>query len=85
MIKYAVLVSVLFLAACYEPTPEQQQKLKQSLPEGCTVIEVGQYGSIDSLIIIECEGRRVTASYTYMHQQNGKTSETDRSAVYVIQ
>lgn len=85
MIKYALLASVLVLAACNEATPEQKTKLKQMLPEGCIVLEVGEYGSIDNLVIIQCDGKKVTASYTYMHQQNGKTSEVDRAAVYVIQ
>ena len=85
MIKYIAAASLLFLVACDDPTPEQQQKLKQSLPAECELIDIGQYGSIDNLIIINCDGRSVTASYTYMHQQNGKVAETDRSAVYVIQ
>lgn len=82
--KKLAFISILALAACDDPTPEQRTKLKQALPDGCEVIEVGQYGSIDQLIIIDCNGRDVTASYSYMSQSNGKTTEIDRAAVYVI-
>lgn len=83
MIAIASL-SLLLLAAC-EPTEEQKTKLKNALPKGCVAHEIGSYGSIDQLIIIECTGREVTAAYTYMRQSNGKTTETDRAAVFVIE
>ena len=77
-------VALLILTAC-QPTDEEKQNLKNALPEGCVAHEVGSYGSIDQLLIIECTGRHVTSTYSYMHQQHGKTSETDRAAVFVIE
>lgn len=82
--KYLILASLLFLAACDDPTPEEKEKLKNALPEGCEMIDVGEYGSIDSLIIVKCDGRNVVATYGYKHQSNGKSSETDRSAVFIV-
>ena len=79
----AALSTVLVLAAC-EPTEEEKGKLKNALPDGCVAHDIGSYGTIDNLIIIECEGRRVTTTYSHMYQQNGKVSETDRTAVFVI-
>lgn len=76
--------ALLVLAAC-EPTEEERRNLKNALPDGCVAHEVGSYGSIDQLLIIECTGRHVTSNYSYMHQQHGKTSETDRAAVFVIE
>lgn len=75
--------AVLVLAAC-EPSEEEKGNLKKALPEGCVAHDIGSYGSIDNLLIIECEGRRVTTTYSHMFRQNGKVSETDRAAVFVI-
>jgi hypothetical protein len=66
------------------PTPEEVERLKNALPAGCVAHDIGSYGKIDNLVIIECEDRDVSASYTYMHESHGKSSETDRAAVYVI-
>lgn len=82
--KYSALIALLFLAACDDPTPEQQQKLKEALPEGCTFTDVGRYGSIDNLIIVTCDGRLTEITQTHKSQSNGKTTETDNSAVVFI-
>ena len=77
------ICAVLVLTAC-KPSEEEKGNLKKALPEGCVAHDIGSYGSIDNLLIVECEGRRVTTTYSHMHQQHGKTSETDRAAVFVI-
>ena len=66
------------------PTQEEIKNLNESLPSGCTFHDVGSYGVIDRLIIVECEDRKVTSSYGYMRQQNGKLTEVDLSAAIVI-
>lgn len=66
------------------PTQEEIQNLDRALPEGCIAHDVGSYGKIDKLIIVECEGSRVTSSIGYMREQNGKATEVDLSAVFVI-
>ena len=67
------------------PSPEEIQNLRNALPEGCVAHDVGTYGKIDNMVVIECAGKDVTASYTYMYERHGKTSETDRAVTYVIQ
>lgn len=67
------------------PSPKEIQNLENLLPEGCKSHYVGSYGKIDDLVIIECDGKKVSAAYTYMQQYHGKYSEVDRAATYVIQ
>ncbi len=85
-----VLVVGLIGAALYFdskaaiPSPHEIRNLENALPDGCTATDIGSYGKIDNMVIITCDDRSVDASYTYMHEMHGKTSETDRSAVFVI-
>ncbi len=82
----ALLGGAIYYDAYYAgiPSAEEVQKLEQALPDGCVAHDVGSYGRIDNLLVIECDGRTVTTTYTYMHEQHGKSSETDRSAAFVI-
>lgn len=66
------------------PTQEEIQNLERALPEGCVAHDVGSYGKIDKLIIVECESKKVTSTFGYMREQNGKATEVDLSAVFVI-
>lgn len=66
------------------PSQEEIRNLESVLPEGCTATDIGSYGKIDNMVIITCEGRRVDATYTYMYEKHGKSSETDRAAIYRI-
>lgn len=66
------------------PSPQEIYNLERALPEGCTATDIGSYGKIDNMVIISCDDRRVDASYTYMYERHGKTSETDRAAVFVV-
>ena len=87
-ITVAIIAGIFAIAVYFSynsgPTPEEVERLKNALPAGCAAHDIGSYGNIDNLVIIECEGRDVSASYTYMHESHGKSSETDRAAVYVI-
>lgn len=67
------------------PTQEEINNLNQALPEGCVVHDVGSYGKIDRLLIVECENSKVTSTFGYMQQQNGKSTEVDLSTVVVIE
>jgi hypothetical protein len=66
--KRIILVALagIALAAC-EPTPEQKLKLERSLPPGCAIHDVGEYGPVRHLVIVECQGRR---SLTLHHNEN---------------
>lgn len=82
--KKIAVIGLLLLAAC-KPTEEEKQNLMNALPDGCVANDIGSYGSIDNLIIVICEGRRVEATHTRMHRSSGKSSETDRASIFVIQ
>ena len=87
---FAAIAALIGVAIYYEvyyagiPSAEEVRNLERALPKGCVAHDIGSYGRIDNLLVIECEDRAVTTTYTYMHQQHGKTSETDRSAVFMI-
>jgi hypothetical protein len=82
----AIVGGAIYYDAYYAsiPSAEEIQNLEKALPEGCVAHDIGSYGKIDKLIVIECEDRTVTTTYTYMHEQNGKASEVDQSATFVI-
>lgn len=63
------IVALLFLTAC-EPSAEEQRRVTQQLPPGCTVQDVGSYGDVSHLIIVDCAGRQ-TRTMNYQ-QQSGK-------------
>lgn len=81
-IGYAIYDSVY---GYHGPSPQEIQNLQNALPEGCTSHDIGSYGKIDNLVIIECGDHKVSASYTYMYESHGKSSEVDRATTYVIQ
>ncbi len=66
-------IAVLLLSGC-SPTDEQRVRVKQILPENCKIYEVGEYGSIKSLIFVTCDGRNVTT--TNGSYQSGKVTRT---------
>lgn len=73
--KFIVLaLATLVLAAC-DPTPEQQAKVRAALPPGCTVQDVGEYGSINHLVIVNCIGHQ-TRTQNFM-ERHGKTSTSN--------
>jgi hypothetical protein len=85
----AAIVIIVVVAGAVDkqaaiPTQEEIQNLEDALPEGCIAHDIGSYGKIDTLIVVECEGSQVTSSIGYMHQQNGKVPEVDFSAVFII-
>lgn len=78
------MAALTALAAC-EPTEEQKQNLKKALPEGCVAHDIGRYGEINRLVIIECNGRKVSAAYSSDTRSSGKTSSKYQAAVFVIE
>lgn len=80
----AIGAALLLLAAC-KPSEEEQRNLRNALPEGCVVHDIGSYGEIQRLIVIECTGRMVTTTYTTDLRSNGKVSSRYTSAVFLIE
>lgn len=67
-------VLVLSLAACGEPTAEQIARVNAALPEGCTLTDLGSYGSVQHLIVVNCVDRTVHTSTAQYIKSYGKTS-----------
>ncbi len=81
LLGYAIYDSIY---GYHGPSQEEIQNLENVLPKDCVAHDIGSYGKIDNLVIIECAGRQVSAAYTYMYESHGKSSETDRAATFVI-
>lgn len=72
-------ITVLLLSGC-APTDEQRVRVKQILPENCKLYEAGEYGDIDSLVVVSCEGQDVTTANGFY--RTGKTRNM-YSAVFI--
>ena len=85
MKKFMLAAAALIVLAACKPTEEEKQNLEKALPEGCVAHDIGKYGEINRLVIIECTGRNVTATYSSDTRSNGKTSSKYQAAVFVIE
>lgn len=79
-----IVIIIMLLHYASRVTPDQRDRLKNALPDGCEVIEVGAYGTIDNLIIINCERHRVQSSIMYSRKPAGKSSRVEFDAIYLI-
>ena len=70
MKRIAILLVLLALTAC-EPTDEQVAHMREVLPPGCLIQDLGPYGNVSHVIMVQCSGRQSRAE-SYM-QQAGKT------------
>lgn len=57
----AAILLALTLAGC-ESDADQDVRITKSLPDGCKVRDLGHYRSIDTLVVVICEGRTSTTS-----------------------
>lgn len=78
-----LLFILLLTAAC---TPQERAKedyrIRQLLPEGCELFDLGEYRQLEQLVVVTCDDRKVTTSSSY--NRRGKNSR-DRMAAVVIQ
>jgi len=58
-----------------EPTSTQLNKINSQLPEGCVFKDLGEYGTVDSVVMVDCKHRDTTTTTSY--DRHGKTSETN--------
>lgn len=79
----ALLCAAMALAGC-EPTQEEQRKVQDALPPGCTVHYLGSYGEIDNLVVVDCSNKRADAVNYQRTVWHGKTSQTYRTAVITV-
>ncbi len=54
MIKTTLLTASLLLLAACETEEEQRGRIEKALPEGCHMIDLGSYRTIDHLVMIDC-------------------------------
>lgn len=75
--------AAVLLTAC-DPTDEQRARAHNALPAGCRLIDIGSYGDIKSLVVVNCDGARTTSSNFSWTQPAGKTVTTVQGAALVI-
>ena len=62
---------MLVLAGC-KPTEEQQARVASKLPEGCKIIDLGEYGDFDNLVVVTCNGYQTQTMNMHWTRQCGK-------------
>jgi hypothetical protein len=82
--KRMFAVMLLALASCDDPRPEQRARFESALPEGCEIIDLGRYGSIDEMVAIVCDGRQTVTTETRNVRSSGKVTTTDRLSVFWV-
>lgn len=82
--RLAILGAALLLAGCNEPTPEQRLRVRQSLPPGCTLFSLGDYGHFEDLVVITCDGRATTSLNQFWTHQCGKARCNHFGATFFI-
>jgi hypothetical protein len=70
---FVVTFALLVLVGC-GVSPEQRERVKSVLPDGCKILELGEYGQIDELVVVICNGRQTVSTNTY--EKHGKTHRT---------
>lgn len=79
--KKLILIAALALAGCNEEHRAYQlDKIKDQLPKGCVVADVGSYADIDHVLVVICDG--VNTISTNTSWRSGKTSQS--GAVFQI-
>lgn len=75
--------AALLLTGC-NPSPEQRARVNSQLPPGCTIRELGTFGSIENLVAVICDGRSTKAlNFTETHIA-GKVIVTKQMAVLQV-
>lgn len=54
-------IALLSLAAC-DPTEEEKNNVRNKLPSGCYLTDLGTYGEIRRLIVVTCDNRKTTTA-----------------------
>jgi hypothetical protein len=81
----AVLAIVIALTGCKVDPERDAERVKASLPEGCTIFDLGPYGEIESLIMIKCDGRDTVSTNTHDAQSDGRwLSKESNTVVFSI-
>ncbi|MCW2194977.1 hypothetical protein AB7M45_007750 [Bradyrhizobium elkanii] len=80
---FAIGACALLLSGC-NPSAEQRARVNSQLPPGCTIRELGTFGSIENLVAVICDGRSTKAlNFTETHS-TGKVTVTKQMAVLQV-
>ena len=72
--KKLILIAALALAGCNEEHRAYQlDKIKDRLPKGCAVADVGSYADVDHVLVVICDG--VNTISTNTSWRSGKISK----------
>ena len=72
--KKLILIATLALAGCNEEKRAYQlDKIKDRLPKGCAVADVGSYADVNHVLVVVCDGANTVSTNTSWRA--GKTSK----------
>lgn len=64
-----------------KPSVDELNRIKQGLGEGCVFKDLGSYGKIDHVVMVQCEGK--TATTTSSFDRHGKHSRDHNVAIEI--
>lgn len=81
----AAALSAMLVSGC-ETEAEQRKRIERGLPSGCRLIDLGEYQSIDHLVVIDCASgttvngvKRVWTGKVYYERTFATFKEKDAS------
>lgn len=70
----AAVGAVLLLAGC-ESQEQQFKRIENNLPNGCKITDLGEYGRIDNVLVIQCGNQTTTTSTQGKFDSASKTTK----------
>ncbi len=84
--RLASILGILILSGCDDsPTPGEKALVEAKLPPGCELIDLGEYGEIDRLVIVRCQAADTVSTTEADIRQVGKTTQLYLNASFVVE